>query len=303
MKRIRSLVTCSALVLTLVSTVHAQVPVLDVEDDQGSSLFQVNTDGTLALPTGATDGFVLTADANGLASWQAAPGLTLPFSGTWDFLSPAFTLEKTAAAEVLSLSSTAGGPLIVGTMTGGVPLSMAMVISSSNGGIQPEAGDGWALNASNNSTLPTIQAVNNGEGLVGRFVGDVEVEGDLLVDGAVDCTDCIDGNAVADGTITAADVDPGSGFYVSRGQLYTESATFGVLAGTSGNGAAACQDLNDLPLAGSCTLPSTGEVSLRGLRTKNWLALDELAEYECTVTNNTDSTIEATVFITCLDVN
>ncbi len=63
---------------------------------------------------------------------------------------------------------------------------------------------------------------------------------------------------IADGTITAADVDATSSIYVSKSQLYEreEAVTLTIVATLPAS--VYCDDANDLPLAGSCVINGTG---------------------------------------------
>ena len=56
--------------------------------------------GTLTLPDGATDGYVLTSDADGDASWGPPSDFALPFSDTLHSIHPAFYIEGDGPAIV-----------------------------------------------------------------------------------------------------------------------------------------------------------------------------------------------------------
>ena len=318
------------LLVPLFNSAQAQTPALEVENSSGATLFQVNTDGSVQLvPQAAAAGFVLTAtDASGNASWQAGPGLALPFSGSYDLLPPAFSLSKTGPGELLSLSKTGPGQALFITSGGGAVGDFAARINGSFGGITTQAGNGFGLNVTNTSASATIRTANSGSGAAARFEGDVEVTGGLACTGCIDGTDVavnsIEGIRVMDGTLsgadvgdgsltgadvqngslTASDVDATSGFYVSKSQLYVEDKIFSVSNGGTGfSGDVLCRDVNDLPLSGGCVVPPSGDIFVRYAFPKNWTSTTEPAEYSCVVTNLSTSTIQGTARIVCLDVN
>ena len=193
--------------LLIASAAQAQTPALEVEDSGGTTLFQVNTDGTLRLPVGAASGFVLTTDASGNTSWQAGPGLALPFSGSYDLLPPAFSLSKTGPGELLALSKTGPGQALFITSGGGSVGDFAARINGSFGGITTQAGNGFGVDVTNNSASATIRAINNGAGLAAEFQGSVDVTGDLDLSGDFDCTACIRGAEVNSETLTGDHID------------------------------------------------------------------------------------------------
>ncbi len=300
-----------ALLLPILAA-SAQTPALEVENSTGATLFQVNTDGSLIVnPQGATNGHVLTTDASGNATWQAPTGgFMLPFDGTWDQISPAFKITKTAGGETMDLRNTVGSRLIYGVMSNGVPGSVALQFQSSHNGILMQSGNGTAFSGLNNSASPTIQAVNNGSGVAGRFDGDVEVTGDVV------CTACVQGGQVQDnsltgtdiqngtltgadvqnGTLTAGDVDNTTGFYVSKTQLYSVTESMSVSSGGFNIGRASCNDDNDLPLIGWCSALGEGDLTLQGERPVDWMDTTAPAAHECTYRND-NPTGDATVYV------
>ena len=293
----------------IASTAQAQTPALDIKDNKGTPLFQVYTDGTLRLPVGAAAGYVLTSDASGNAAWKNAGsgGLSLPYAGTYNQVQSAFSLTKNGPGELLALSKTGEGQALFISAGGGSVGDFAARINGSFGGITTQAGNGVGINATNNSTSPTLQVSNGGSGVAGRFEGDVEVTGGLTCTGCIDGTDVGDssltGADVQNGSLTAVDVDQSSGFYVSKTQLYIETVTFNISNNSIGDGEAACRDNNDLPLSGACFGPVAQSTSLRSTRHIDWLTNDAPAQYECTHTNNTGAVAEYQVTIVCLDVN
>ena len=327
--RTRRVVATMLFLLILSPGAFAQTPALEVENSSGATLFQVNTDGSVQLvPQAAAAGLVLTAtDASGNASWQAGSGFALPFSGTYNQVPPAFSITKNAGGSVMSLSSTAGGNVIFGSMTGGVPGSMAMRLLSSHGGFQMEAGNGFGLNVTNTSASATVRAVNNGAGVAGRFEGDVEVTGGLACTGCIDGTDVavnsIEGIRVMDGTLSGADVGDGSltgadvqngslgavevdatsGFYVSKTQLYVESVTMSVAANDIRNIKAVCRDANDLPLTGHCNTPSGQPVFTVATEVEDWTSTTKAASYTCSFRNESGISLNTEAAIVCIDVN
>ncbi|MDX1547274.1 MAG: hypothetical protein R3247_09820, partial [Rhodothermales bacterium] len=102
---------------------RAQTPVLEVEDSGGATLLRVMDSGTLHIPIGAASGYVLTADANGYATWQAPSGggFTLPYTGTAStgVLVPLMTLTQqgdgTAARFEIDNAASPYAPVFVTT--------------------------------------------------------------------------------------------------------------------------------------------------------------------------------------------
>ncbi len=241
---------------------HAQTPLFEVEDSGGTVLFQVNADGSLQLPTGATNGHVLTTNGAGNATWQAPSGgggLGLPFDGTWDQISPAFKITKTAAGETVDLRNTAGSRLIYGVLSNGVPGSVAVQFNSTHNGILVNAGNGASFSGLNNSASPTIRAVNNGAGLAGEFLGgmevtsDLEVGGDLTLTGDLDCTACVRGSDVGTETLTGDHIDDGTLTTddIEDGTLVSEDIANGTIRSIDiQNGTLTATDVSDASTSG-----------------------------------------------------
>ncbi len=77
--------------------------------------------GPLQIPTGATNGYVLTSDASGNATWQAGAGggFTLPYAGSGSSAGPLFELEQNGAGETALFLDDSSWEDIVGVgMTG-----------------------------------------------------------------------------------------------------------------------------------------------------------------------------------------
>ncbi len=289
------------LFLLIASTAQAQTPALDVADTKGTTLFQVLTNGTLRLPVGAAAGYVLTADASGNAAWQAPTsgggGLSLPFSGSYNQVQPAFSLTKNGPGELLALSKTGEGQALFITSGGGSVGDFAARINGSFGGITTQAGNGVGVNATNDSASPTIRASNGGSGVAGRFEGDVEVTGGLA------CPGCIDGADVQDGSLGASDVDATSGFYVSKSQVYVEEVPDTIPSNGIRQVEVSCRDASDLPLDGECDGPSGAAVFLTSFRTVDWANPGAASGYQCVFRSETAGEYNVAARITCLDVN
>ncbi len=106
------------------------------------------------MPTGASDGHVLTSDATGVATWQAAPGgggLTLPYAGSSD-----------ETGTIFSISTSQNGPAIKGSRVS-VEGSRAGYLAESNAGVR-----GIDLSTGNQGRLGTPS-------YAGHFDGDVLV--------------------------------------------------------------------------------------------------------------------------------
>jgi hypothetical protein len=74
--------------------------------------------GSLRIPTGASDGYVLTSDAQGLGTWQAVPA-GIGGTGTVDYL-PKFTGPSTLGNS--SIRETSGGGIAIDTPASGTAL-------------------------------------------------------------------------------------------------------------------------------------------------------------------------------------
>lgn len=108
---------------------------------------------------------------------------------------------------------------------------------------------------------------------------------------------------IADGTITAADVDLTSGIYVSRSQLYEreESVTWD-MANTVLPIEVFCDDLNDLPLAGSCyTYPNDGFETI-ATYALHWENSAYLAGWQCDIYNRLGNNGTGKARILCISV-
>jgi hypothetical protein len=86
---------------------------------------QLEVAGQVKITGGSPgNGKVLTSDANGLATWQTAGGLTLPYSGSATGLTnlyPAFSISAAAQAAQLGVTAIAG--TYSGTVAGGIAVS------------------------------------------------------------------------------------------------------------------------------------------------------------------------------------
>lgn len=203
MRTLSSTVFSVLLLCTLTSMATAQTPVFKIEDSDGTTLLLVNDDGTLTLPGAgtATNGYVLTTDATGNATWQAAPTgggtLTLPFSGTTATSGPAFSVENTdnagasSAIEAVASTGSAKG-LTVAAGGEGIRVSSAgtrgaFVLSSGDEafGAQFAGGDGVKIFRAGSPTSTSSSSLANGfevagAGGYGLFVGHADRDGIVI---------------------------------------------------------------------------------------------------------------------------
>ncbi len=132
------------------------------------------------MPTDASDGFVLTSDPVGSASWQPA-GLSLPYSGSVSsaHLVPAFTVTNT-------YSSGPGGGAIQGVAQGDGVGVYGLGVGEGGGtgiGVYGKAdGDGmmgWGVVGRSDVVGGGVGVYGFGSMLAGSFDGDVDVLGTL----------------------------------------------------------------------------------------------------------------------------
>ena len=136
-------------------------PVFKVEDTLGNPLFFVNANGTITLPTGAMNGYVLTSDATGNAAWMPASSgsLTLPFADTTNTAGAAFDFED--------------GVLVV---TAGSPGATDASFSADGFEVRGAAGHGLYVGHADDDGVHVESAGDK----AGYFNGDVEVTGKLI---------------------------------------------------------------------------------------------------------------------------
>ncbi len=271
-----------SLVLTLgglTRPVAAQTPVFKIEDNTGTTLLLVNDDGTITLPTGATNGFVLTTDANGNATWMPASGggsLTLPFAGTHSTAGDAFsiTVDNTAAGSAGVFENTNGGngeaPLVARTNS---IVGTALLVEATGG-----VAAAW-------------RAVSSGT--AARFEGDVEITDDVEVTGALVCTGCVEGT----------DVDPLGGIYAGKSALYINDNSGSVPVGACAVVTATCNDANDMPLQGICKPPLFTNTVVRWRDALDWDSATNPAAFSCEMCNNAPGPETMRSEIVCIDVN
>jgi hypothetical protein len=108
---------------------------------------------------------------------------------------------------------------------------------------------------------------------------------------------------IANATITAADVDPLGGVYVSKSQLYRIENTVSAAPGLPGVATAACNDSDDLPLMGDCGGSSSGQFEFLYSRSLSWTTEVEPARYQCSMRNVGSTTRDVYAGITCLTKN
>ncbi|NBC18825.1 MAG: hypothetical protein GVY18_16095, partial [Bacteroidetes bacterium] len=162
----RFVLLLAALLFLPVLIAEAQTPVFKIEDQGGTTLLLVNDDGTITLPQGATNGFVLTTDANGNATWQAAPtgtvvtNTTLTGDGTAG--NPLGLADDGVTGPAIHPDAIQGGTNVTVTRDG----SDNVLISSSGGG-----GGGLTLPFAGSVADPgtAFSVENTGTGSAGQF--------------------------------------------------------------------------------------------------------------------------------------
>ena len=90
-----------------------------------------------------------------------------------------------------------------------------------------------------------------------------------------------------------------AGAYRSRSELYRATGSQSVSPGLNGAVQAACNDANDLPLAGSCP-GSSGRVV--GTDLIDWANQAVPAAFECTINNTTSTQVDISAAIVCVSV-
>ncbi|HEY3242950.1 MAG TPA: hypothetical protein VGM03_06310, partial [Phycisphaerae bacterium] len=181
------------------------------------------------LPSGAGEGLVLTSDANGVGSWGALPGLTLPFSGSANL--------SAAGGCVFTITCTGLAPAICGnnTATSGTTCGVVGTANSPNGrgvcgngatGVQGTSttanGTGVAGYASGGSDAWGVSGETvTGQAVIGRagtappgggFPGGTGVVGFSNVPGAFGMwAQVTDGNAVGLTASNISNTGPGYG--------------------------------------------------------------------------------------------
>ena len=119
----------------------------------------------------------------------------------------------------------------------------------------------------------------------------VEEDGDVHIDGNVECSSCIE-----DG-----DVDPAGGIYSDKSAVYVRTDSATMPAGTCVEVTVSCDDANDLPLQGVCTPPSAGDLTVRMSRIDNWGSTSLSASYTCEVCNHDSLTFTIDASIACVN--
>lgn len=170
------------------SRLQQATPVFEITSSTNTTLFQVNADGSLSLPTGAGAGLVLTSTADGTATWQSASGgngsFSLPYTSTYAGTDVAFSLTKANNDPIMDLISTGTAPSLrlIGQGTGSGLLAQMQgatgqaanlqIFSSSNSSsvlFARTAGTGHALEARSEGSGTTLEALNTNLGRAGYF--------------------------------------------------------------------------------------------------------------------------------------
>jgi len=251
----RTLILLSCL---LTATATAQDPVFKVQDQNGAIVLLILDDGTIQMPQGATNGFVLTTDANGNATWQPAPtggSLTLPFSGIANTPSIGFEVINTGAGAAGRFTGNTG----IGLVARSTSSTAISVPSTGNHGL-------WVGSAGGNGVHVAAST-----GLAGYFNGPVEVTGALTLPLGASAGHVLTSDASGNASWQAA---PGGGLTLPfSGTTGVAGAAFSI-ENTDGNGGV-FQSANGIglmvPAAGTdgVRVQEAGTPSQAGLNTAN----------------------------------
>jgi|GEM_PF-2285402 len=107
--------------------------------------------------------------------------------------------------------------------------------------------------------------------------------------------------AIADGTITNEDVNLTSSIYVSKSQLYLRSESH-LLVTTRATRQVACDDANDLPIAGWCMVGDWDPVIAKGQFASFWTNPSQPALWSCIYEKSSDNSYEVASTIYCISV-
>jgi len=235
-------------------------------------------------PSGEAYGVVgvsASAEGAGVAAANTAGGADLVLDGAEDGATDTLLTESgldrpSADHETFELTNSGPGQLdleVEGHLRADTVRTEEVVVNGMT--VIDDSGD-WL---GNGSTVPCAGCVRSSD------IADGTIFSDDLIDGAITSSklgagavgssslrnNAVTSTKIADGTITAADVDPASQIYVSKTQLYIREET-SIVSGSQGTWQVeiACDDANDLPLAGSCVVDSSSGILIGGTEDVNW---------------------------------
>jgi len=171
--------------------------------------------------------------------------------------------------------------------------------SYSSSGLEVYSNDNVEVHLDDDGSNPNASFRLYDSGDASIFI--VEEDGDVHVDGNVECSGCVAGDDVANGSLSADDVDPAGGIYSDKSAIYVNMANTPVAAGTCIQINVACNDANDLPLQGVCTPPLGSNVVINAERISYWDSATSSAEYSCDVCNDGSITEMIEVSMACVN--
>ena len=107
---------------------------------------------------------------------------------------------------------------------------------------------------------------------------------------------------IADGTITAADIDPAGGVYSSKSQIYLTYHESVVAAHDCGYASTSCEDANDLPLSHVYFWKWTDEVGRPFFEFTNWMSETGPANFLLYLCVTGDENAQLSVYLFCISV-
>jgi hypothetical protein len=162
--------------------------------------------------------------------------------------------------------------------------------SYSNSGLEVYSNDNVEVHLDDDASNPNASFRIYDSGDASIFV--VEEDGDVHIDGNVECSGCVAGDDVEDGSLTADDVDPAGGIYSDKSAIYVNTESMPVEVGTCVQIQVTCDDANDLPLQGVCTPPLGSYMDINAERLNYWNSATSPASYSCDVCNYDSSITE-----------
>jgi hypothetical protein len=273
-------------------------------ENSGSGRLDVDVDGDLSATTVTgeliyvTNGLVIDTEGN----WQGN-GDTIPCLecvDTWDIADLSITSADLADSSVTTTKIAAGavqkGHLAAGAVTS------AKIAANAVG--TTHIADGQVSTADLADSSVTGAKIANGA-VDYPEIANGAIRSVQILDGMVFnqdlANDAVTGAKIADGTITSADVDPTGSIYVSKNQLYVNTAEVIIDIVAGAPAIAACNDANDLPLAGGCRTSSVA-MEVCDFELLNWASPTLAAEYDCKFFNKVEYANTGTAMIACISV-